>query len=132
MKRLFNYIPSISITFTLVILFSSTINLINGYTAVQNIGILAIFIMILAIHLVTFAFSYIDFKTYKAYYINNFFSTYLSFLLLSYIFDFFPFTASNIISNSSVFCIIYYLGYLYNKRKAKLEADKINKKISNS
>lgn len=130
MKRFFNYIPSISITFTLVIIISSINNLISGYTAMSNKGILEIFVMILVIHIVVIAVSYINFKTYKQAYICSLLATYICFLLLSFVFNLFTFTLNHVVTFSLIFLLIFYLIDLYYKRESQIEADKINKKLS--
>lgn len=131
MKKFFNYIPSISITFTLTILFTVLINLINGFEATLNIGILQIFLLVIMLHVITFIFSYLDFKSYKAYLTINFLSIYLASLFFIYIFNLIRFTLTSILNYTLVFCIIYYICYLFNKLNRKLESDIINKKISN-
>lgn len=130
MKKLFNYIPSISITFTLGIIISAINNLISGYTAMSNKGILEIFVMILAIHMVVIASSYINFKTYKQAYICSLLATYTCFLLLSFIFNLFTFTLNHLVTFSLIFLLIFCLVDLYYKRESQIEADKINKKLS--
>lgn len=66
MKRLFNYIPSISITFTLVTLFNAIYNLSYGYTRISYKSIFGIFMLVIAISIITMLLSYLDFKTNKS------------------------------------------------------------------
>lgn len=132
MKKLFNYIPSITICFTLVILFCSITNLINGFSSMSNMGILAIFILIILLCGVSTLLSYIDFKSNKTYTLCNFGVTYCCFLLFNFLFNFSQLTLKNVIVQFLAFSLIYYLGYIYLIKKSKLEADEINKKISKS
>lgn len=130
MKKLFNYIPSICMCFTLGTLVSAINNLFSGYTAMGNKGILEFFVMILVIHIVICAVSYINFKTYKQAYVCSFLATYICFLLLSFTFNLFTFTLNNLVTFSLIFLVIFYIVDLYYKREAQIEADKINKKLS--
>lgn len=132
MKRLFNYIPSIAISFTLVVLFSSLTNLINGYSSMSNMGILSVFILIIMLYSVSILLSHLDFKSSKTYTLCNFVVTYCCFLLFNIIFSFSQLTLTNVIVQFLAYLGIYYLGYIYLRKKAKLEADEINRKISKS
>ena len=61
MKKLFNYIPSICMCFTLGTLVSAINNLFSGYTAMGNKGILEFFVMILVIHIVICVISSLEY-----------------------------------------------------------------------
>lgn len=132
MKRLFNYIPAISITFTLTILFCASYNLLTGSMATSNKGILELFFLIVGTLLIDFLFSYTNFKNYKAYCLSQFLATYVFYIVYSYIFHIFGSGLSNLVTFSIVFTVIYYLIYAYFSKARKLEAEKINKKLSKS
>lgn len=132
MKRLFNYIPSICLCFTLGVILIAFTNLTSSYASMSNIGILLYFILVILAHTITFAVSNINFKTYKAYHISNFLALYLFSLIASYFFNFFSFSIKNLVFHLMLSILMYFLIYQYYDKKSKLEADEINKKISKS
>lgn len=132
MRRLFNYIPSICLCFTLGVVISTCSNLINGYTNMSNLGILYYFILVVAVHFITAAVSKINFKTYRAYHITNFLAIYIFFLISNYFFRFTSLTFEALITNLIWSLLMYSLIYSYYNKKNKLEAEEINKKISKS
>ncbi|GEM_PF-6569075 len=130
MKRLFNYIPSICICFTLGIVLSAFSNLTPSHTSMSNISILLYFLLVIAVHIITFAVSNINFKTYKAYHISNFLAIYIFSLIVSYFSNSFSFSVKNLVFHLVLSILIYFLIYQYYNKKSKLEADEINKKLS--
>lgn len=130
MKKLFNYIPSICLCFTLGVVILTLVNLINGYTNMSNLGLLYYFVLIVAVHFITFAVSKINFKTYRAYHITNFSAIYIFFLISNYSFRLASLTLENFIQTLIWSLLMYYLIYFYYNKKNKLEANEINKKLS--
>lgn len=132
MKRLIKtYFPSACITFTLSMLGTSILNLINGFPYQSNGWILVLFGFIVVIDLIDYGLSFIDFHSYKAYFVVELIATYLLMLFAGYFGHWFSFTIGNVISISVMYLIVYCCvhGYFYKMRQ--YEADEINQLLNN-
>ncbi|MBQ7944301.1 MAG: DUF3021 family protein [Lachnospiraceae bacterium] len=133
MKQLLKiYLPSTCITFTLSLLGTSILNLINGFPYQSNGWILLLFGFIVVIDLIDYGLSFIDFYSYKTYFVVELIVTYLLMLIAGFWGNWFSFTASSIISVSVVFLIVYCCVHGYFYKRARVEAEEINSLINNS
>ncbi len=133
MKQLIKiYLPSACITFTLSMLGTTILNLINGYSYQSNGWILVLFGFIVVIDLIDLCLSYINFNSYKAYFVVELILTYTLLLAAGYFGHWFSFTANSIISVSVVLLMVYCCVHGYFYKRARMEAEAINILINNN
>ncbi len=131
MKKLIkNYFTSACITFTLSMLGTTILNLINGYSYQSNGWILVLFGFIVLIDLIDYGLSYIDFSSYKAYFIVELILTYALMLAAGYFGHWFSFTLVSLISVSIIYLLVYCCVHRYFYKMRSYEADEINQLIA--
>lgn len=125
------YLPSACITFTLSMLSTTILNLIKGYPYQSNSWILALFGFIVIIDLIDLGLSYINFNSYKTYFVLELILTYSLLLAAGYLGHWFSFTLVSLISVSIIYLLVYCCvhGYFYKMRS--YEAEEINQLIAN-
>lgn len=122
------YIPSTTIAFTLVVLWTSAGNVMNG---IKNNGygifILQLFVYLIAAQACDILLSKIEFKSYLSYFLTEAGIFYGIMLLFAYFGKWFPFQIKNLVGTTVMFfaVCVYVHYYFYKIRKA--EADEINR-----
>ncbi len=124
------YIPSACITFTMTVIFTCILNLFQGYTAMNNTWFLQLLGFILVIDVIDFAFGYVNFKSYRVYFITELILTYAVMLLFGYFGYWFVFTAQKILTVTVLFLVIYSCIQSYFRRMSHMQADEINKLLA--
>lgn len=127
MKRLLKtYIPSACITFTLTVLCTSIINLLQGHTAMYNQWFLQVLAFIIIIDLIDFAFGYVNFKTYASYAIIEMILSYAILLLFGHFCYWFSFTLQSLLPVNIIFLAVFASVHLYFYKISQMQADEIN------
>lgn len=131
MKQLIQtYLPSACITFTLSVLGSAIYNLLLGNPYQLQGWLLLLFVYIAVLDLVDYGLSYINFRTYQAYFVTELIIFYIFLLIVGYFGKWFTFTAPSLIAISSMFLVIYCCIHAYFCKLRKYEADEINQLLS--
>ena len=124
------YIPSAAITFTATILLVSLLNLISGYEYQSNVWLWELFTFIVLIDAVDFLLAKINFKSYTAYYLTELIITYVIMLVVGYAGNWFAFTAFELLRTTAIYLSVFSLVHLYFYRRAKGNAEEINKYLN--
>ena len=126
------YLPSACITFTLSMLGTTILNLINGYSYQNNGWILVLFGFIAVIELIDYGLSYVDFRSYKAYFIVELILTYALMLAAGYFGHWFSFTLVSLTSVSIIYLLVYCCVHAYFYKMRSYEAEEINELLGNN
>lgn len=125
------YLPSACITFTLSVIGSAILNLLNGNLYQSQEWLLFLFTYIVVLDLMDYGLCYINFHTYRAYFITELILFYITLLIVGYFGHWFAFTVPSLTIISLMYFIIYYSIQTYFCKLRKYEADEINQLISN-
>ncbi|BCJ95807.1 hypothetical protein acsn021_33760 [Anaerocolumna cellulosilytica] len=127
-----SYLPGICIGFTFSVLFSAIYNIVThnsneGYF----LSILQLFGFLIVINGMDYLLSYIDFRSYKTYFITELILGYALFMATAFVFHWFSFHYKNLIIMTTAYVAIYTFIHSYFNMLEKERAAYINRLISN-
>lgn len=128
MKKFYKtYIPALTITFTLTILFSCIWNLICGSSMSGYFHfVLELLVYLAGTMLIDTLLNKIDFESYFSHFFVELIVLYPFMLLFAYLGQWFTFTLSNLLPVTIFFLLdVGYIHY-YSYKSWKIEADEIN------
>lgn len=120
------YLPSASITFTAVVLFTAAMNLADGFSSLKNSWLLELFAFVLLADLLDFLLGKINFKSYPVYFLTEGVLFYLIMLCAGYFLGWFVFTPIMLLKVTAVFLLVFCLVHLYFRRLSRQTANEIN------
>lgn len=130
MKRLLEvYLPSLAITFTAVVLCTSAFDLMEGYEALSNWWILQLFGCIAVVEVMDALLGRIEFRSYRGYFLTEAVIAYGWVLIFGYLGKWFPFTGGTLLYITVMFVLIFSGVHVYFCRRAKSNADEINRML---
>lgn len=127
MKRILKaYIPSACITFSLTILITCLINLLQGNIGIYYSWVLQVFAFIVIVDVIDYALGNVDFYSYSTYFITELILTYIAMLLFGYFCNWFSFTIHSLTVISLIFLIVYSCVHSYFYKMSRIQAEEIN------
>jgi len=125
------YLPGICIGFTFSVLFSAIFNIVihNGNEG-YFLFILQLFGFLVVINGMDYVLSFIDFKSYKTYFIVELILGYALFMAVSFVFHWFTFHLKNLMVMTAAYMAIYTFIHNYFNMLQKEKAEDINRLIS--
>lgn len=123
------YLPSITLTFTAVILCTSVLNLIQGYEGLSYRWILQLCGYILVVEAVDVVLGKIEFRSYLGYFLTEAVISYGCMLAFGYFGNWFSFTAGTLFTITVMFFLIFGAVHTYFFQRAKSNADEINQML---
>lgn len=123
------YLPSLALTFTAVILCMSVLNLTRGYETLSYRWILQLCGYILVVEAVDAVLGRIEFKSYMGYFLAEAVISYGGMLAFGWLGNWFSFTAGSLFTVTVMFFLIFGAVHLYFIRRAKSNADEINRML---
>lgn len=123
------YLPSLALTFTAVVLCTSVLNLLEGYEALSNWWILQLFGYILVVEMLDALLGRIEFRSYRGYFLTEAVISYGWMLAFGYFGNWFSFTGGMLLYITVLFFLIFGGVHIYFCRRAKNDADEINRML---
>lgn len=134
MKRIINiYLPSAAMTFTMVLLGVSVLNLAEGCKYQNNIWILEVFGCIVLMEFLDVLLGKIEFKRYLSYFCAEAAAGYvLLFVVFGYFGNWFSYTPGRIAQITVMYLLVLACVHYYFYYRAKSSADEMNRMIKES
>ncbi len=126
------FIPNLCISFTLVLVFVSLLNLIRGrdFNGFSQ-WILQFAALILLLGIADYLIEQINFKKWTIQLLLEFITNYALFLLGAYSLGWFQFQAENIISYTITYILVFALVYYRSYKQIKQDEEMINRILQN-
>lgn len=132
MKQFFSEnISSMSFTFSFIILLNALLGFFRNIQGEYvNNFILSLAVLILVLFILSYAVSYIDFKSSSTHHAFNLFSQLAAFFVIASLTGLISTTPDSLMTNGIIFVILYYLNYRMRKHRIDQLADAINQHLS--